>query len=132
MTFKKIKNSFRRLINTKKGFTLIEVLVAFVLLTVFSTMVGGTLMAINASNNTYVDVGAGQISSYSNAESDLARTPTTGDGTGKLTKTSGFAGFPAETQCGDFEGTGANGVEYKYFKPVVESTPIEGDPDPDG
>lgn len=131
MTLKKVKCALHRLINTKKGFTLIEVLVAFVLLTVFSTMVGGALMAINSSNNTYADVGAGQSSSYSNAESDLARTPTTGDGTGKLTKTSGFAGFPAETQCGDFEGTGANGVKYKYFKPVVESAPIEGGVDPD-
>ena len=53
----------------RQGFTLIEVLVAFVLLTVFSTMVGGALMAINSSNNTYADVGAGQSSSYSNAES---------------------------------------------------------------
>lgn len=129
MFFKIANRALNRLANTKKGFTLIEVLVAFVLLTVFSTMVGGALIAINASNNTYVDIGAGQSSSYSNAENDLARTPTTGEGTQKLTKTSGFSGFPAETQCGDFEGTGANGVEYKYFKPVVESAPVEGDPE---
>ena len=129
MILKRARYALHRLINTKKGFTLVEVLVAFVLLTVFSTMVGGTLMAINSSNNTYADVGAGQSSSYSNAEGDLARTPATGSGTQKLVKTSGFNGFPTETECGEFESNGANGVVYDYFKPVVESTPVDVDED---